>query len=297
MLQIKLIALYYYVCHCYSTQLSGQVQRFSRNSFTGKITDQELLTIYLFSTAFEEKYKLRSMYKCIQNHWLDYFPNLPSYQTFVDRINRLSACFPTLIESLSSELKQQGSLLNLYLGDSMPIMTCSAKRKGKVARSLTDKGYCSTKGMHYFGVKLHLVASSRNAQLPVPEFIGLTPASKHDLTALRPILDQLYNTTIVLDKAYVDRALKERLEKQHNTQLLTPVKTIPHTPESHLLLDKAHNDLYSRAVSSIRQPIEALFSWLQEKTQLQNASKVRSENGLIVHTFGKIAAALVLWLF
>lgn len=55
MLEIKLIRLYYYVCHCYSTQLRWQVQRFSRNSLTGQITDEELLTIYLFAVAYEQK--------------------------------------------------------------------------------------------------------------------------------------------------------------------------------------------------------------------------------------------------
>jgi hypothetical protein len=46
------------------------------------------------------------------------------------------------------------------------------------------------------------------------------------------------------------------------------------------------------AVAKVRQPIESFFAWVQEKTQVQLASKVRSEAGLLVHVFGKIAAAL-----
>ncbi|MFT5911483.1 MAG: hypothetical protein ACI9XO_003013 [Paraglaciecola sp.] len=42
---------------------------------------------------------------------------------------------------------------------------------------------------------------------------------------------------------------------------------------------------------------EGFFSWLVEKTDIQKASKVRSENWLILHVFGKIAAALVSWIF
>ena len=41
----------------------------------------------------------------------------------------------------------------------MPIITCSGKRKAKVATEITDKGYNSTKKMYYYGLK----------QLPFPE--------------------------------------------------------------------------------------------------------------------------------
>ncbi len=57
--------------------------------------------------------------------------------------------------------------------------------------------------------------------------------------------------------------------------------------------NKAADDLFSKAVSKVRQPIEALFNWLIEKTDIQRASKVRSTKGLMVHVFGKIAAAFI----
>jgi hypothetical protein len=37
---------------------------------------------------------------------------------------------------------------------------------------------------------------------------------------------------------------------------------------------------------------ESLFNWVHEKTGVQIASKVRSYQGLIVHVFGRLAAAL-----
>jgi hypothetical protein len=60
---------------------------------------------------------------------------------------------------------------------------------------------------------------------------------------------------------------------------------------------KAADDLFSKAVSSVRQPIEAFFNWLIEKTDIQRASKVRSTKGLLVHVFGKIAAAFINLIF
>ena len=49
----------------------------------------------------------------------------------------------------------------------------------------------------------------------------------------------------------------------------------------------------SAAVSNVRQPIEAFFNWLNEKTEIQRVSKVRATKGLLVHIFGKLAIALL----
>jgi hypothetical protein len=58
------------------------------------------------------------------------------------------------------------------------------------------------------------------------------------------------------------------------------------------MLDAADR-LLSTAISRVHQPIESFFNWIEEKTHIQIASKVRSYEGLMVHVFGKIAAALV----
>ena len=57
--------------------------------------------------------------------------------------------------------------------------------------------------------------------------------------------------------------------------------------------DKAFNDLFSTAVSKVREPTESFFSWLIQKTEIQRAFKVRSAKGLLVHIFGRLTAAFV----
>ena len=42
--------------------------------------------------------------------------------------------------------------------------------------------------------------------------------------------------------------------------------------------------------------MESFFSWIQEKTAIQKASKVRSKNGLLLHIYSKMAAAILLLL-
>lgn len=154
-MQLTLISVYYYVCERYNSTLCWEVQRFSPNGNCGIITDEEIITIYLFCVAFQEKNKIKSMHKYILDHWLSWFPNLPSYETFVSRLNRISCIFPSLVSCLHDDLDKIETKIPIVLTDSMPIITCSHKRKAKVALEMTDKGYCSTKNLHYFGVKLH----------------------------------------------------------------------------------------------------------------------------------------------
>ena len=51
---------------------------------------------------------------------------------------------------------------------------------------------------------------------------------------------------------------------------------------------------YNRLVRSIRQSIESLFNWIEEKTGIQRASKVRSTDALMINCWGKLAVAFFL---
>ena len=80
-------------------------------------------------------------------------------------------------------------------------------------------------------------------------------------------------------------------------ELFTPVKAIKGESPEITKREKAARDLFSTAVSKVRQPIESLFNWLNEKTNIQRAMKVRSTSGLLLHTMGKIAIALITLIF
>ncbi len=79
--------------------------------------------------------------------------------------------------------------------------------------------------------------------------------------------------------------------------MLTPIKGIKGQTEEIKQRDKAFNDLFSCAVSKVRQPIESFFNWLNEKTKIQRAMKVRSTAGLLIHLFGKMSIAFVNLIF
>lgn len=138
--------------------------------------------------------------------------------------------------------------------------------------------------MHFYGVKLHGIGFHRPGSLPVMEFLQRGSAAEHDLQAQRQLLEQVSGRVVVGDKTFSDKILKE-LFAQAGGELLTPIKYTKGQTEQDKQRHKAADDLFSRAVSKIRQPIE--------HTDIQRTAKVRSTKGLIVHVFGRIAAALI----
>jgi transposase len=85
------------------------------------------------------------MYNFIKDYWLDWFPKIPSYQAFNNRLNRLSEVFKHIsIEQILIGMSEQREM-SINILDSCPIVTCKGNGKRKVARDFTDKSYCSSK--------------------------------------------------------------------------------------------------------------------------------------------------------
>lgn len=290
MLQLQLIALYDYVCRCYTTYPALHYQRQSNNHCPA-FTDQELMTIYLFG-LLEQRFTLRLTYDYITDHWADWFPQLPSYQAVNHRLNQLGWQFEILATDLTQRLQAMPHQAHMSVTDSLPIILSQRPFQAKVAPQVADKGYCSTKKLYYHGLKLHLVSFSRPGTLPLPERLQFTPASAHDLTSLRTHLPCLIERTLLGDKIYANGPLEEVLWTHQRLSLLTPIKL----KKGQKRLDAA-DKLFSRAVSRVRQPIESFFNWLIDHTGIQRGARVRSEKGLLLHCFGRLAAGLYLMLF
>jgi len=292
----KLVEIFFYVSDAYEKELKFSCERFSNNSCPA-FSDQEIMTVYLFCISQEQRTKIKQIYNFADQYLRSWFPKLPSYAAFNNRINRLSEAFRLLMTSLLQTHQPSDCSNHESLLDSLPVITCSGKRVGKVAIELTDKGYCSTKSLYYYGLKLHTLAFRRDKQLPFPEQLLITAASENDLNVFRNAWSNIENRTFFGDKIYHDHDFFERVFVTHNAVMLTPVKSIKGQSEWEKQHDRAANDLFSKAVSKVRQPIEGWFNWLIEKTDFQRASKVRSAKGLLVHVFGKLAAAFIYLIF
>lgn len=291
MITIQLIQLYVLVCELYDTRRSACFQRISNNANPDGITDQELVTIYWFG-HLHGHFEKKAMRQFIHNYWREFFPKLPSYQTFVARLNRLEATFQSLGAELQARLKIEHLPEADQVIDSLPVILARAGHAytATVAREIADVGYCASKKLYFHGVRLHVIAERRSGQLPSPQQIWLREGSCADVRSLKEQAPELPATTLLGDKAYRDAELERRLAAQETT-LHTPYKK----PKGKEL--SAVEKRYNRCVSRLRQPIESLFNWFNVKTDLQNASTVRSEDALMIHCFGKLTVAYLILVF
>lgn len=290
--QIELIRLYVYIFEHYHTHLWVYCQRMSNNS-EPEFTDIEVITIYLWG-VMKKRRAVKDIYEYTHDHLGEWFPHLPTYFAYIQRLNQLGSLLMALVEQIQLECPKIGALKEIMLIDSMPIIMANNKRssKAKVAKEFANKGFCASKGLYYYGVKIHILAFRKPGTLPVVDFVSLTPASEHDLPTLKTITRYLENGQLFADMAYMDELLDQILKHQ-NFLINTPVKKEKGQKHDPYLFDK----LLSTAVSRVRQPIESLFNWINEKTAIQIASKVRSFNGLMVHVFGRLAAAMLILAF
>lgn len=107
-----------------------------------------------------------------------------------------------------------------------------------------------------------------------------------DIPGLRPIS----NGTLLADRAYIDADWAEELMSQHNVRIVIPRKKQKYDT-------LCSRDAFSTRISSLRQPIESFFHWVNIKSGIQDASRVRSLDGLLFHVFASLAFACFLLRF
>jgi hypothetical protein len=285
-----LIEIYLFVCQVYDTSSQTCYQRLSNNR-EPEFTDQELITIWFFA-HLEGCFEKKKMHTLILKYWREWFPRLPSYQTFVLRLNRLEPTFQTFGALLSDALAAAHRPELDHLVDSLPVMLAQHGHSygARVAREIADAGFCAAKKTRFHGVRLHVVAQRRAGRLPLPHQVWLCAASHHDSKAFIEQQPVLPSTELFGDLAYPTPEIISHLREQH-TRLIAPQKK---AKGKELTDDESY---YNRLVRRIRQPIESLFNWIQEKTQIQRASKVRSTDALMIHCWGKLAVAFFLLVF
>ena len=283
----RLIALFLYTDRRYESELFIFSERMTDNS-NPEFSDVEVLSVYLWGVMNGHR-RVKTAHEFTRNHLSEWFPKLPAYATYIQRLNRLNAVFPQLLSLIQNDFPPLFESEPIRLIDSMPIMLAKARCGGgaKVAREIADKGYNSTEKTYYYGLKPHILALRRNRQLPLPDYIGITAAGEADINVLKDIADDLYDIPVYADKAYISGELERRLAGR-DSPLNTPVKK-----KKGRQLGMSE-EIRSTFVSRIRQPIESLFGWIEEKTGIQTASKVRSTRGLLVHVYGRLVAAMLM---
>lgn len=253
-------------------------------------SDAELFTCCIFAELMGCKRKKQG-YHYIKRHFHSWFPQLPSYEVYSRKLNKY---YDALIYIFGRLCHKYGTVSQSHaIVDTAPIEVCQPQhaQNSTAARPFVSKGYCAAKKKYYIGAKLQIVAQARNHHLPFPFEFSLASASFHDVTIAKATLpdSKFYHIDLYSDNAYIDNEFQLELFETKGINLITPIKK--KKGQSQLtLFQQASNSIHS----SLRQPIDALFAWINEKTDIQNASKVRSENGLFYHICVKMIAALIL---
>ena len=242
------------------------------------------MTAYIWGIV-AGNHEVKAVYNFIKNYWGDWFPALPAYQNFNRRINFLAPALQGLYALLVNEQEISPETVAHVL-DSMPIIVANSKRSGTAqsANELCDKGYCASKSMYYYGVKLHILGQKQYKTLPKTMMVDVSSASQSDITVAKVWLSEVRNLDIFADKIYADKSWRSVLAER-NVRMITPIKK----KKGQDFLSAAE-ELFSTAVSRARQPIESFFSWLNRKTRIQSASLVRSAAGLVAFIFVRLSA-------
>lgn len=161
----------------------------------------------------------------IRKYWQRWFPNLPSRQTFVLRLNRLEPTFQTFGALLSDALTARRAPELNRLVDSLPVTLAQHghSRRARSARESADIGFCAVKKTRFHGVRLHLVAHRRPGDLPLPSQAWLCEASHHDSKAFLEQQPKAPTTELFGDLAYPTPQIIAHLQQQQ-TRLVAPQK-------------------------------------------------------------------------
>ena len=270
------------------SELPLYTTRFSPNHVPF-FTDAELFTCGIFAELVMGKDK-KAGYEYIKKHYGDWFPRLPGYEVYTRKLNKYHEALAYIYKALGRKYGAADQAFAMI--DTAPIEVCQAQhsQKSTAAQPFVSKGYCPAKKRYYIGAKLQILAQGRAQKLPWPIEFALASAAIHDLEIAKETLpnSELENIALYGDKAYKDQQWQLELFESKTITVITPLKKRK-GQTSLMLFQQAANSIHS----SIRQPIDSLFAWIHKKTGIQNASKVRSQNGLFYHVCVKMLAALI----
>ena len=117
--------------------------------------DEEVITLFLFGVMDKHR-EIKGIDEYADRHWCDWFPRLPGYVAYVQRLNRVTDVFAPLI-ALIQQKQETMNPGQVWLIDSFPVALAKQGHRFNacVAKQLADSGYCSTKKLYY-----HVVCGS-----------------------------------------------------------------------------------------------------------------------------------------
>ena len=123
-----------------------------------------------------------------------------------------------VLSCLKQALTKKRSNLE-YVVDSFPVEVCSNVRsyRCKILSGKKYIGYCSSKKKYYYGIKVHMIASTSG----IPMEVLITPASTADILAFKIMeIDIRAGSIVYADKDYTDYEFEDLIEESANIRLV-----------------------------------------------------------------------------
>ena len=229
----------------------------------------EIMTIMLLYHQSPAK-NFKYFYKSYLQNYKDDFPNLPSYNRFVELEQRCLGHFHALLLILCALEKQTG----LAYVDSTCLPVCHNKR---ISRNKVFKGLAafskSTMGW-FFGLKLHLIINEKGGLLGA----HLTPGNVDDRKPVRSLTQKLTGL-LFGDKGYICKNLFYDLY-QRGLKLVTGIKA---KMKNKLMPLKEKILLRKRAI------IETVNGVIKNDFQISH-TRHRSPINAFIHIFSTLVA-------
>lgn len=247
---------------------SGQVKQRNRKP---RLSDSEIIAIQiLFHYGSFRNFKHFYLHY-VKIHLQDLFPNLVSYNRFIELQNRCSIPFMLFVKTHC-----MGKCTGINYIDSTPLRVCHNKRinQHKVFNGIAERGKCSLGW--FFGFKLHLIINDKGELMAF--YLTKGNVDDRDVKVLSDMTKNIFGK-LFGDKGYISKALSETLF-QDGIQLITKVRK---NMKKKALSNTEKILLRKRAI------IETVNDELKNICQIEH-TRHRSVNGFLFNILGALAA-------
>jgi hypothetical protein len=176
-------------------------------------------------------------------------PDMLGKSRLCRRIHAISDLIQSLFFHLGLVFKQANTSME-YVLDSLPIPICDNIRikRSKIVKGEKYRGYIASKKRYFYGVRLHILATSDG----IPVEMVFFPGAPHDSIALCELPFHLpKRSEIYADSAYTDYSIEDYLQEIDNITLS------PHRKKNSLRWDEIPIRWYK---GYTRKRIETVFS-------------------------------------
>ena len=210
-----------------------------------KMSESEIITTGLVAAKY-----FSGVYEKARNflHSHGYMKNMLTKGRFNVRVHRVDISTWNYIMKIFVKTSKEKE----FIIDSFPVPVCSNVRVSRSKLYCSKKeywGYNAIKKIHYFGLKVHMLATATGRPI---EF-HITPASVHDMKALKSFsLNVINKSLIYADAAYNNYKFEDLLKKERG--IILAAKRKSNAKRKPVIERKVH--------MKTRKRIETVFSCL-----------------------------------